>query len=681
MESDIARFIGLATRRLDDNLERKFAAETELRKSLEQNAPGHEAALVQAVDSLERADKHPRRGWWRFILLGVTLAVSVPLLVTTATEIMKLVPVVSEFTSFKPSSPTMTFPRLDPQQRLLLFGADGIADDRAEKWRPLWQSDPENPVYLAEYALAYSRQNSGLSPEILEAAERIDPDNGWFQAQVASAIAEGAVSKVSAKTPRGFPRRTPVWKITNRARLDSALAAIHELVGKHRFTAYRQEIQRERISMLPPVVDIADQIQRLGFGFGQTSATIALRKLTDVLSAGAQVAAAEKDVERFRRIVADWRDLSGKMAAMEGGLVDGLIAKVIIIGPAPNFRDTAHSLGLAEEEAFFSRLKSIGDAEQARRAGTSPELEALESMVKNRGSFLTGMFSPMVGRQVKSPPSLTESDLAPGRYADHALLACVMAWTGWLLLGICAGAAVLSRFVRNSLARRLAERMWHLLRPADWALMIFGGVALPVASYLAIIWLTPLSSWEWSAGANKFLPPAGQFGAMVVAMILLPVTIASARLAIRGAALGLKARFPWLGWVAVAAALAAIPAFGGLLLPGVWGTVFQKISLALGGAAVSWLFAGALMSLLGRSDLALRRATLARVVWPAWVAGMLALAALTPIFHARERHWIQQDRLLLISAESPMATLYEQRVTEIMRAELREMLDSAESGR
>lgn len=81
---------------------------------------------------------------------------------------------------------------------------------------------------------------------------------------------------------------------------------------------------------------------------------------------------------------------------------------------------------------------------------------------------------------------------------------------------------------------------------------------------------------------------------------------------------------------------------------------------------------------MGNDTKAVRRATLAKVVWPAWVAGMMALATLDPIFHAMESNWIRKDQLLKVSRESPQSVLYETKVTDILRRDLIDMLKEAE---
>ena len=76
----------------------------------------------------------------------------------------------------------------------------------------------------------------------------------------------------------------------------------------------------------------------------------------------------------------------------------------------------------------------------------------------------------------------------------------------------------------------------------------------------------------------------------------------------------------------------------------------------------------------GRPSQTLRRATVSRIVFPAWVAGMLALALLVPFHYAEEQYWIQRDRMGEISTDAPSTSRYEYQVTQILRSEILEML-------
>jgi hypothetical protein len=659
MHPEAARLIELTTRPLAGNAELLMAAKAEMENALETRAA---EAITEAADALARADLYPQRRRWQVALVVLTVMVSVPLLVHSALqfrELLKLGPVFSMMSGGMGSRPVSNF---TPQQRLLLFGAEGAATDSA-KWKPLWDSEPENPAYLTEYATAYFSQHNELSPEILEAAERVDPDNAWFQILAAAGRAEGAVSKERAPSSgRKAAPKTPVWKIDDEKRLLEALALIHGITGKSRMTFYQDVMLQQRLTLFPPRRDFVSQIPRTVYAASQTAPGIRLRKLVDVLAAGAQRCAAAGDVAGFRQIVGDWRILSGFSVRNSYLLIDGLIARVVIGGPLQNFRDAARGLGLEQEadefEALYARLQKEKDDREDRT-----KVDGMGESIQRQGSILTSMVTPMVRRQVMNPPPLTEADLKPGRYADHAMLERLFAWTAWLLLGGCVGLAALSRFRHNPLAWGLSARIQDLIRPSDWLWMVGGGLVFPLVWYGVFTRLTPLSAHEWNARMSVFIMPGGQFGGLLLSIIILPVLIASRCLAKRGAVLGLAPRFSWLGWTAAAAALAGVPAYGALMWIG------PTAGLVLSGVAVAWLLAGFAVVLFGRGSQALRRASLARIVPTVWICGMLMLAASSLYFYSQERRWIQQDRIF-----APNPFQYESEVAQVLRAELLEII-------
>ncbi|MEO5917458.1 MAG: hypothetical protein ABIS50_24735 [Luteolibacter sp.] len=671
MDSDKERFIELATRPLGENAELQLSAEAELRKSIEADM-GKPGALAEAVRSLEIADRYPlrKRGW--MLLVALTVVVSLPFLVHTVLQFKEFAKVRWLVSSGGSSEIEKSkIPNLTPQRKLLLFG-DGGGPNEPEKWKPLWDSAPDNPAYLAEYAAGYFRYYQKLSPEILAAAEKLDPDNAWFPALAASGIAEGAVTKErapysSAKTPP----KTPVWTINDGKRMDEALAAIHQFAGKTKFTAYQNELLRQRIPLFPPRRDVISQIPPLVYVSSMQTANIGLRKLYEVLAAGAQQRAASGDVAGFRQIVSDWQALVPLLGRNGDTMIDVLIARAVFNFPVQNFRDAARTLGLESEAQHFAEIhdRSLMEKdEREKRWKASPQAE----LVTQRASVLASLTLPVLVRQVKTPPRLTDDDLRPGRYADHAVLERFGSWAAFLLLGLCAAGAAAFRFHQRPLARKLSARMVDLLRPSDWVWMFVGGIIFPVVWYFVISRLTPFSAREWSARWTVFIQPGGQFGCMVLSMIVMTLQMASWRLAKRGAAIGLMTRFSWIGWLAAVAALAGVPAFGAILYIG------MNAGYALAGIALSWLMLGASLNVFGRAGQALRRATLGRLVWPVWVFGMLVMVALVPYQYAEERRWIQQDRIYEISAEFPGPNRYEYDVTQVLRQELLESISLSE---
>ena len=679
MNPEVEHLIDLATRPLADNAELRLSAESELRKSLEAHAADRPEGVKEAADALARADLHPKRGRWNFVLLAVTALVSLPPIAHSVWQ-LKLFSQVRGVFNFTAVSGEAApgLPRFSASEKLLLFG-DRTAKNESDKWKPLWQSEPDNPAYLAEYALAYYRDHKELSPEILAEAERVDPDNGWFPALAASGTAERAVTKerTVSSTSKGVSK-TPVWKIDDKQRLADTLAAIHRFAPKSRFTAYQGELLRQRIPLFPPRRDFVSQVPPMAYVLGIYSTSIQFRKLSDAMAAGAQQCAADGDVEGFRKIVGDWQLL---VTAVSGGgetMIDVLIAKVIFNGPAANFRDAARQLGLEDVALRFAGIYDRGQDEKNGREARRKTGSAIETLALQHGSVFTSMSVPFLVGQVKKPPVLTENDLRPGRYADHAVFERFASWLGVLLLGFGAASASSFRYRQSPLARRLSARMVDLFRPSDWVWVILGGIVFPILWYFCITRLTPLSGREWSGRMSLFMQQGGQFGSMVIFMLVLTCVIASRRLAKRGAVIGLEGRFQWFGRLAGVAALLAVPVFGGLMFPSGIGRLFLWVAYGLLGIAAVWLLTGFVVSIFGRESQALRRATLARIAWPVWVFGMLALVAIVPFYYAEERHWVQRDRIFEISAECAGPNRYEYQVTQILRAELLETIRQAE---
>ena len=494
--------------------------------------------------------------------------------------------------------------------------------------------------------------------------------------QSAAATAKGAVAQVPLTAKEKKAGKTPVWKIHDENRLQEALASIHQIAGKPKFTAYQTGLLRQRIPLLPRRSDILSHTVSLAYVASQV-ASIYHRSLIDVLAAGAQQCAARQDADGFRQITDDWMKLV--QASARGGetLVDLLVARMLYTAPLASFRDAAQTLGLAAEATRFAQLdERVKTDKEARkqRARTSP----CNDLAFQRGSNFASMTLPIMGSLMANPPVITEADLRPGRYADHALFERAGSLIAWAMLGICAGAAGLARFRHKPPVRSMSVRMLDLLRPADWAWLLSGGVLLPLLWYLAITRVTPLGAREWSLKSTDYLQALGQFSSFVVLTVVLPAVMSSRILGKRGAVLGLAARRSWPGGLAVAAAALGIPAFGAIMQTNDRVLLCASLLPAL---AVLWLLVGLCRNIFCRRVHALRRATLACMVIPAWILGMLGFALAVPLHYAGECFWIQQDHLLEISAAAPSLSRYEYDATQILRAELLEWIGQDDSGR
>jgi hypothetical protein len=201
----------------------------------------------------------------------------------------------------------------------------------------------------------------------------------------------------------------------------------------------------------------------------------------------------------------------------------------------------------------------------------------------------------------------------------------------------------------------------------------------------------PFAAHEWSLQSTYFVAPCGQLAALAVSVLILTVLIARWRLGKRGAVLGFRVNRHWPGVLAAVAALASIPAFGTvtsfparitdvcLQLPtGPDEFVTVPATLAAAGSLLAipllWLLVAISRSISVRTQHALRRTTMGRILVPTWIFAMLVFAASVPLHHAEERFWIGRERLMEITTEAPGLYRYDWQLTQVARKELLEFL-------
>jgi hypothetical protein len=166
--------------------------------------------------------------------------------------------------------------------------------------------------------------------------------------------------------------------------------------------------------------------------------------------------------------------------------------------------------------------------------------------------------------------------------------------------------------------------------------------------------------------------------ASLLLLILLPLVITRWRLGKRGRLLGLSCRPQWLALALVLLTAFCVPLAD--LAPTIPSAMNHLVYLLLGllALALLWLLVAALRVIFGRPGHALRRTTTGRTLTAAWTFALLLMCLSLPFLYQNERHWIQQDRLLEISAETPGFTRHEWQITEILRTELRDLLPPAQ---
>lgn len=675
MHPDAERLIELVTRPLAGNEKLRLAVEKELKKALEIHASSETQTLVEAADALERAKQKPGGGRWKALLYVTAVLVSLVVMVWTGVEISIIRDSTGRIRARDGQEPWHeVFPNLSPDQRLLLSG-DTSATSEEGRWKPLWRSEPDNAMYLAEYAAAYVRDNpdSPLSPEVSEAAAKIDPDNGWFLALSATCLAKEAVARKELSKKDASRGVAAVIGVIDEVRLTAALALIHESAEKPRFTGYQGELMSKRLSALPEREGLVSHVWIMSYVSAAKVSCTFFRTTGDLLAAGAERCARNNDVDGFRRIISDWHSFTSKFSNDGANLVDVLVAKSIIISPLLNFRDAARSLGMEAEADHFEGLWNRAKKEKQSRAQRLKRIRSGKSPFETRGSLFAGMSAPMVQGLLVSPLAVTDAELRPGRYADHSLAARALACAGWLVMTAAAGTAILIRHLQPVGVRVISGRMQGLLRRDDWCWLFAVGVVLPVVWYVVISRFTPLSPREWSIRPVAS-PTLCQFVSLLLSLIISPVVIVDLLLAKRGAALGLARRRQWPGLVAAFAALAGVPLTGAIPVAGPLEPVFIVSSWAAIVIAVLWICTELAISVFGNHPSRLRLATASLTALPLFACCALLMALVVLIHRTEEKYWIRKDRLGEMSAEVPAMSGYEHRVTQKLKAETLEFL-------
>lgn len=673
MPDPAERFLDAATASLAENAELHVMARRELEDAISSAGAGKGDSLAEAAVRLEKA--RPRRGV-RIALYAATAAVSIISLGLLAKTQGLIDGAVSSLFSgaVGDQSPQKVRERLgeglNSGQRLLLFGDPSQADP-GNQFKPLWDSDPGNPAYFARFALSYIAVHDRLPPDFLETAHRLDPDNAWFTMVAMGVTAKDAVKGdrlTPAEQKRGVARR---YAISDQVRLDEAIRLLEKAAGQPRFDSYQAELLADQIAILPPRTDFASQMPVLVHVAGEPSDSSPLTSALLAVDAAAWQAADRGDAAAFLRIADQWQPLLRNLAAAESPtFLNGLIVRAAIAATADRHARTT----LPELEELKQRWKPVSDRMRAEKE----ERERRESNdeLKLKGGMLAALSLPVMTKQLQSPIPITDADLKPGRLAEHELFSRISAAVRWLALLLMLLAAALYRKRASMLVSRLSARMEDLLKPADWAWILGFGVALPFVSYLAIYRLTPLGARDWSIAASAFIVPSGQVAAMGFLMILLPVLVARWRLGKRGAMLGWQKGRAWMGWSAAICGALSLPGFGLSFASGKGSQpVMMAAAALLGILVVGALLIGIRAVFSKRPALLLRRVTLSRVLVPAYALGMLLLAASMPFYHAAEKRWLAQDRLMEISPEAPAMSRYEWEVAQAMREELLEILE------
>lgn len=653
------------------NDDQRATMDEHLRGQLAPHAAGNGDKLDEIAARIGRADRLPwplRR--WQMLLTILMLAVSAPLVFWAGASAVRSVGglrILWQEPGVKAEGGS-GHPALSSEARLVLHGAPGAATP-ADRWRPLWENAPDNPAFLAKYALGSWQTDQRLAPEIVATARRIDPDNGWFialeaAAEARHAVTAGKLSEKDAKAGKARPITT-----NDGAALDRAMALLREARGKPRFDSYQTELHRGRMAVVPRPEDFISSLTAFAAAVDTDEPLLPLRDLAYALSARAEQCGRSGDATGFDETLALSRWLWQTSLRESDTLVGQLLGKAMATMQLRHFRDAATALGRDGQAATFAAVDQ-SQRELRERLRTSRARDALSDLLTQRGAITVKLSTATGASLVQEPPDIREDDLKPGRLVEHALVDRMFTGLTWVILGVCAWTAAFGK----PRLRPLATRLTLLLGWRDWCWIVLAGVLAPVAWFVVVTRCTPLSAREWSVMMTQGLQPAGQHLALRLLLLLVPLTLARHLLGRRGAGLGLAGPRLTLDWLAIVLAALAVPAFG---LVGWWlrsVPAVVAVALVFLGLPLLWLLVLAVKFAFASRPQALRRATVGAAVAPAWVSAMLLCGLALPVHQAEECHWVRADQLFGTFPDLPVVHRYEALLVERLRAETTELL-------
>jgi len=674
--------INSITQPFADDVEMKLSACQILEETFEPSHP----SVAEMIERLELQDRRKfptlaKMALWivAVTVLGFAIYVESPLIRSFID--------ISNILSFDEPEPPPLPAGLTRQEQLLL--GDPSLDGLTQK-ELLLESDPTNPAYFLEYALAYgSLNNNQLPPDFLETAARIDPENSFYLYWAAGKIGADAVEKVtrSPGSPRPSPRYVdgvklrplPVeteYTIKDQAAYDEALALINKASELPKFDNYGIMMMKARMRLIPPVKSFAEYVRAVNVQFGNSAVgTISMMKASDVMNARAEELSKKGDKEKFISLAAQRDAFLARWAGMgDGFLIDELIYRAIASGSVINFQAAAQRLELTELADAYRKQNDAFVA--ARDFCDLRDDEDVERFIIQHGSYLSRLSLPMVSQRVQNQPPLLDSDLKPSRMAEHELLGGIGLVSVALIILVSTLFIFLFRFLVTRTIRLTAKRFATLLTLQDWIWIFTLGVALPILVFLYINRLSPVSGRDYGVSCFIGIFPGLHLSVLLLNLLLIPAVVTRWRLTRRAAAFKFGSRIDLLSLPVIAVILVySIVAFPLLLMK--ISNFNTAVQIGLAAPLVGWLgfvFFNGLRIILGGARSRIIQSATAIAVIPVYPLAIIALCLSLLPYLEGEKYWIPKDKLHLIDPDAPDLGAYECKVAVQLRKETNAIL-------
>jgi len=693
------KFLDLATDCFGEDIEKKHSARGLLDGCLLESGGGFDKANAQLISSA----RWPR--WLMPVIYTTLIFAGLLIIIFSAHQIYKMRGVIAGNTMLGIPVPareydpwSFYFKDLSAEDKLLLFG-DTSQPDESGRREGFWRSEPDNVGAYVEYLSAHRMDHDYFPDDMLQVAEKIDPDNALFLLFLAGELTDDCTKKVRATSPRS-PRRSrgrrrstpvpaapaPVVKrahvaITDVEKHREALVLLHRAAELPMCSAYGSDMMKRRLPLLDrgdydwvtrtlPVIYLASQ----------PTHCMPLMKTSRLIEAEAYRCEQVKDAEALKQLVHDWKRLCRHLHGSSQTLIDALVLRAFIHAPCKDFAEAAKACGLSDIERYYAALDQQFIDERDTRSQNARNSEWDDNLRKN-GGLLSSMSLPILDKQVNDASSIPLPDLRPDRLADHAFWNRIMSAVHWGLLPLFSLVAWIYSFRSNVLVRKMSHRLTSVFGLRDWGFVIVFGIILPVVIY----WLvngagTVMSVQNWGLGYMAMLLPAGQSGSLMLLLLFAPMLAISHR--INKSIPFSECTTTRLLWAATVLVILAMPVFGlaGALDGYVEGLV--KLGFGMQGVAVLLLLATPVIEFIRirrGGNVLFGRSICHNLLVPAYMVASLVMALHIPVYHTLEKHWVATDEIFKLSPEYTSFTWHETLVTKQLLSELDQLVKQLEA--
>ncbi len=424
------QLIKLWTDALEDNAEQQLHAMGMLDEAIDSSA----ATIPESFNALQRVTPLHQKNRAQILLfcVGLVLILFALIAFTTAKQFPSMYSL-WQFVSWRGVDPSQ-ISTTNPQEKFFLYG-DTTRVGRANQMRALWESEPSNPAYYAEYARFYYQENDALPSDFLETAQRIDPDNGWFSYFAACVVSNGAVvteQDLHARSPltkkelqklpyeqRELLRYQLIKKktIKNPKRAEEAIALWRESLSKQKCDSYQLWMYQKRFSLLQKVEALDDIIQtKVYLRSHETSLESSTRMAHTIAATLQRDDLTPQEKEHLMRDADNYRN---RMFEKTSNDLSDLYVRPYTVNVITEQIRVMKIDGI-DEELVKTWRQSADRNDQIRSDRSIRVRESLNEERQNDSFFTNSLLT--LNYWLRSPLIPSQAALAPLRYAEHSFM-------------------------------------------------------------------------------------------------------------------------------------------------------------------------------------------------------------------------------------------------------------------